>query len=88
MHEVVVLVKPVMVYNRRKRNTMAKIYKRYGLTLEEWDGLDAEARTKLTGQTWVTLPCEQCGKPVTVIANTEPGSKTWCMEHGGTWRDE
>lgn len=65
------------------------IYKKYGLTKAEWAEFDSEARTKLTGQTWVTLPCEVCQKPVMVLASVEPGeNKAWCMEHGGTWRDE
>ena len=64
------------------------IYKRYGMTREEWAQMDDTACSKLTDQVWVTLPCEECQKPVIVLATTEPGeNKTWCLEHAGTWKD-
>lgn len=64
------------------------VYKRYGMTREEWAALDVEACGKITGQIWVTLPCEVCQKPVIALATTQEGdNKAWCMEHAGTWKE-
>lgn len=65
------------------------LHKRYGMTREEWANLDDEARRALTVQFWVTLPCDICQKPVMTLLSAEPGeTKTWCMEHAGTWKEE
>lgn len=62
------------------------IWEKYGLTHEEWVGLSDEDRGKITGQAWISKPCDICAKPVSVLATHE--GPTWCMEHAGTWKDK
>lgn len=49
------------------------------------DQPSAQDQEKLDSMQWTEKPCAICEKAVTVTTDHE--GETWCLEHGGTWKE-
>lgn len=53
---------------------------------DEWKKISKKDQEKLATTLFTSKPCAICARPVSV-KSTHRGD-TWCMAHGGTWKDE